>query len=127
MTYFHGLRTGEDERPPNPAKVPLSTVFPMRDRTEKRTASDYLDRASALLTERGKQYDKPEGERSMAATVAAFNAMTGRDLSEAEGWAFMATLKLVRNFSRDKPHADSLDDLIAYSALLAEASFSEGV
>ena len=29
-------------------------------------------------------YDKPDGERSMGKTVAAFNAVTGRDLSEAE-------------------------------------------
>lgn len=84
-------------------------------------APELLGRAAALLHERGKDYDKPEGERSMGRTVAAFNAVTGRDLTESEGWLFMAVLKQVRGFTRSGFHADSFDDLIAYAALMAEA------
>jgi len=84
-------------------------------------APELLGRAAALLFERGKEYDKPEGERSMGRTVAAFNAVTGRDLSESEGWLFMVLLKQVRGFTRSGYHADSFDDLMAYAALMAEA------
>lgn len=89
-------------------------------------APELLGRAAALMHERGKEYDKPEGERSMGRTVAAFNAITGRDLSESDGWLFMAVLKQVRGFTRSGYHADSFDDLIAYTALLAESKAREG-
>lgn len=88
-------------------------------------AAEMLGRAAALLHERGQNYDKPEGERSMGRTVAAFNAITGRDLSEAEGWLFMQQLKQVRLFTRSGYHADSAEDNIAYAALMAEAKASE--
>jgi len=84
-------------------------------------APELLGRAAAHMHERGKTYDAPEGERSMGKTVAAFNAITGRDLTESEGWLFMTTLKAVRGFTRGGYHADSFEDLIAYTALLAEA------
>lgn len=85
-------------------------------------APDFCERAAALMRERGKQYDKPEGERSMARTVAAFNAVTGRDLTEPEGWLLMLLLKQVRQWQQPgKYHADSAEDGVAYSALLAEA------
>lgn len=88
-------------------------------------AAEMLGRAAALLHERGQNYDKPEGERSMGRTVAAFNAITGRDLSEAEGWLFMQQLKQVRLFTRSGYHIDSAEDNIAYAALMAEAKASE--
>lgn len=88
-------------------------------------AAEMLGRAAALVHERGQDYDKPEGERSMARTVVAFNAITGRDLSEAEGWLFMQQLKQVRLFTRSGYHADSAEDNIAYAALMAEAKERE--
>jgi hypothetical protein len=88
-------------------------------------APELLGRAAALMHERGKTYDTPEGERSMAKTVAAFNAITGRDLTEAEGWLFMQQLKQVRLFTRSAYHADSAEDNIAYAALMAEAKAAE--
>lgn len=78
-----------------------------------------------LLSERGKQYDSPKGERSMGRTVAAFNAITGRELTEAEGMLLLAILKMVRDRQRTIPHQDSCEDLIAYSALYAEARLNE--
>jgi hypothetical protein len=89
------------------------------------TAPDLLQRAASIMAERGKQYDKPEGERSMARTVAAFNEITGRDLTEAEGWMLLQVLKGVRLFTRPGYHADSAEDNIAYAALLAEAKAKE--
>ena len=89
------------------------------------TAPEFLHRAATIMEERGKQYDKPGGERSMGKTVAAFNAITGRDLSEAEGWLLLETLKNVRMWQRPGFHQDSADDSVAYSALKAEAKAKE--
>lgn len=85
-------------------------------------APDLLRKASDLMDERGKQYDKPEGERSMAGVMQAFNAITGRDLTEQDGWLIMLLLKMKRQWQNpSKPHQDSLEDAIAYAALLGES------
>jgi hypothetical protein len=85
-----------------------------------RTAEQFLSQAADLLIERGKQYDKPGGERSMGSTVKAFNAITNKTLSESEGWLFMSILKRVRQF-QGPYHKDSAEDAVSYSALEAEA------
>jgi hypothetical protein len=88
----------------------------------KKTAQAYLLKAIDTLGERGQQYDKSQQqERSMATIVTAFNQITGQDLTEAQGWAFMQVLKLVRLHSNPKKfHEDSALDSIAYAALAAE-------
>lgn len=91
----------------------------------KTTAQQLLNKAASHMQKRADTYDKPEGERSMAATVAAFNIITGRDLTESEGWLLMQVLKDVRDRQRAEPHQDSLEDGIAYSALKAEARLTE--
>ncbi|CAB4197272.1 hypothetical protein UFOVP1309_3 [uncultured Caudovirales phage] len=89
--------------------------------TMKTTANQLLNKAASHMQARAATYDKPEGERSMAATVAAYNAITGQAVSEANGWLFMALLKMVRDNQRAEPHTDSVEDLIAYAALYGEA------
>lgn len=85
-------------------------------------APDFLRNAAAIMDERGKQYDQPSGERSMGKTVAAFENITGKRITEAEGWLFMEILKNVRQWQNpEKYHADSAEDGVAYSALKAEA------
>ena len=84
-------------------------------------APDILKRASDIMDERAKQYDSPQGERSMGKAVAAFNAVTGQSLSEANGWLLMALLKMVRDNTTTEPHEDSINDLVAYGALYGEA------
>jgi hypothetical protein len=85
------------------------------------TAPGLLKKAAAIMEERAAQYDSPEGERSMGRAVAAFNAITGRDLKESEGWLLLQVLKDVRQWQRTVYHADSAEDCIAYAALKAEA------
>ena len=86
-------------------------------------ATDLLNEAAHIMDERGKQYNAPEGERSMGKTVAVFNICTGRELTEVEGWFFMECLKNVRYFQNpDKPHEDSVKNKIAYAALFGEAA-----
>ena len=58
-------------------------------------APEALEKAAQHMRDRAATYDKLEGERSMAQTVAAFNAITGQDLTTAEGWEFMDVLKQV--------------------------------
>lgn len=90
-------------------------------------ATDFLRNAADIMDERGKQYDSPEGERSMGKCVAAFNTITGRTLTEAEGWLLLQVLKDVRLFQRKTYHQDSAEDCVAYAALKAEAKAKEGV
>lgn len=87
-------------------------------------APDILKRASDIMDERAKQYDSPKGERSMGKAVAAFNAITGHELTEANGWLLMALLKMVRDNTTAEPHEDSLHDLVAYAGLYGEARLS---
>lgn len=85
------------------------------------TAPDLLQAAARHMTDRAAIYDAPEGERSMARTVVAFNALTGQHISEAEGWLLLQLLKDARQWQRPDYHADSAEDCIAYAALKAEA------
>ena len=88
-------------------------------------ADTILEKAAQHMRDRAATYDKPEGERSMGKTVAAFNAITGRDLTTAEGWLMLAVLKQVRAFQNPAvPHVDSLEDGPAYLALMAEEMLS---
>ena len=91
----------------------------------KTTTNQLLNKAATLLDQRGAQYDKPKGERSMTATVAAYNAITGQTITESHGWLLMAILKMVRDNQRNEPHADSCEDLVSYSALYGESRMNQ--
>jgi hypothetical protein len=82
-------------------------------------ALTFLEDAAKTLGDRAQLRDKPQGERSMKALIKVFNALTGRDLTESEGWEFMICLKLVRG-RQGKFHPDDYLDASAYSALLGE-------
>lgn len=97
-------------------------ALPTEAKTSSKKATEFLSKALSLLEERGKDYDQPEGERSMGRTVTAFNAITGHSLKESDGWLILQILKDVRqNQNRDSYHADSAEDCISYAALKAEA------
>ncbi len=85
------------------------------------TAPELLHAAARHMADRAATYDQPEGERSMARTVVAFNAITGQHLSESEGWLLLQLLKDARQWQRPEYHADSAEDCIAYAALKAES------
>lgn len=89
------------------------------------TAPDMLAKAKQHMEDRAATYDSPTGERSMGKAVAAFNAITGRDMTEPEGWLLLQVLKDVRLFQRPGYHADSAEDCISYAALKAEAKAHE--
>lgn len=87
---------------------------------------DLLRMAADTIDQRGQERDNGEGgERSMAATVAAFNAIEGTDLTERQGWAFMQALKMVRAASTARNGRYNQDDYVdgaAYAALGAECA-----
>lgn len=82
-------------------------------------APDILSAALGHMQDRAATYDKPEGERSMPATVAAFNALTGHSLTAEQGWLFMTVLKLCRT-QQGGHRPDNYEDGAAYFALMGE-------
>lgn len=93
---------------------------PLRPATTT-TAPSILEAAAGHMRDRAATYDKPEGERSMGATVQAFKAVTGHELTEEQGWLFMQLLKAVRS-QQGAYRADSYEDGAAYVALAGEAA-----
>ena len=88
------------------------------------SAIGMLDDAQKAIGNRAAERDKPSGERSMLAAVAAFNAMTGHELTEREGWLFMVMLKASRA-QAGRFRADDYIDGAAYFALAGECAECE--
>lgn len=84
-------------------------------------AKDILTACIQDIDDRAQVRDMPEGERSMARCVAAFNALTGASLTETQGWLFMAVLKASRA-TAGAYHADDWQDMAAYVALAGESA-----
>lgn len=87
-------------------------------------ANDFLGKASYHMRDRAATYDKPDGERSMGRTVAAFNAITGHQLTEEQGWLFMGLLKMARS-QQGGYKADNYEDEAAYAALRGECAYRD--
>lgn len=93
----------------------------MTNKSDGSTAANILRAAIGHMDQRAATYDKPEGERSMGATVDSFLAVTGVHMTEEQGWLFMALLKAVRS-QQGAYRADSYEDGAAYFALAGEAA-----
>jgi hypothetical protein len=87
-------------------------------------AVEFLAAAASHMQDRAKTYDKPKGERSMPATVKAFNAITGHQLTPEQGWLFQVILKAVRS-QQGGYRADCYEDGAAYFALAGEQACSD--
>ena len=115
---MHGMRSGRGMA----AEGRASSISYIKQRSEKEMkAQDILEAAAGHMKDRAATYDKPEGERSMGATVEAFKAVTGHDLTEEQGWLFMALLKAVRS-QQGAYRSDSYEDGAAYFALAGESA-----
>lgn len=86
-------------------------------------AQDILEAGIGHMMDRAATYDKPQGERSMAATVEAFRAVSGVAMTEEQGWLFMLLLKAVRS-QQGAYRADSYEDGVAYFALAGECAYN---
>lgn len=87
----------------------------------KPTAQAILQAGLGHMQDRAATYDKPEGERSMGATVEAFNAVTGLNLTTEQGWLFQILLKAVRS-QQGGFRLDTYEDGAAYFGLMGEAA-----
>ena len=97
-------------------------------------APEYLEAARLIIARRAQHRDAPDGERSMARAVQAFNclhgawiAQQGGRLTEAQGWAFMELLKHSRWAGGAVHDPDDHIDRAAYVALTAEAAEREAI
>lgn len=99
---------------------PIGILAQARKDSETK-AVQILNEAVQIMAERGKSYDKSGGqaERSMPKIVAMFNALTGHELTPAQGWKFMACLKLARS-EQGEHREDNYLDGAAYFALAGE-------
>lgn len=84
-------------------------------------APDILSAGIKHMEDRAALRDSLEGERSMKAAVAAFNALEGTNLTEVQGWRFMCVLKHARA-AKGSFSIDDYEDAAAYWALAAEAA-----
>lgn len=84
-------------------------------------AAEILRKGAQHIEDRAASRDQPEGERSMARCVKAFNAMFGKDLTEVQGWQFMELLKMARS-AVGTHNPDDFEDGSAYCALAGEAA-----
>lgn len=99
-----------------------SRLEPLRVGTSTLVAATaILEAAASHMKDRAATYDRPAGERSMGATVKAFEAVTGVSITEEQGWLFMQLLKAVRS-QQGAYRADSYEDGAAYVALAGEAA-----
>ncbi len=87
----------------------------------KPSAASILEAGLGHMKDRAATYDAEGGERSMSKTVECFNALTGRDLTETEGWLMMVCLKLARA-NQGGFRMDSFEDGAAYIALMGESA-----
>ncbi len=98
----------------------------MKPSNPQYTAAGILAAGTKHMADRAKQRDAQDGERSMAATVNAFNAIYDHNLTEEQGWWFMAILKQVRA-SQGEFNIDDYEDAAAYVALAGESVSPQGV
>lgn len=93
---------------------------------DKLGASDIVSKAVDSISAKAASRDphgNKGGERSMARCVAAFNAYTGRDLTELEGWQFMMSLKLARmTTAGGELNLDDYIDAAGYAGLAGECA-----
>lgn len=84
-------------------------------------AAEILRKGAQHIEDRAAARDQPTGERSMARTVGAFNALTGHALTERDGWLFMVALKAARACASPAGVPDDYEDMAAYAALAGES------
>ena len=84
-------------------------------------AADFLAQAQSEMEDRKQTYDQPGGVRSMMKVVRTFNALTGHNLTEEQGWKFMVCVKLARSEQGDV-REDNFVDGAAYFGLAGETA-----
>ena len=82
-------------------------------------AVDILNQAAGHIADRALTYDAADGERSAGKTAAAFNSITGHNLTAGDVYLLLAILKAVRS-RQGAFKLDNYEDGAAYFALAGE-------
>jgi len=94
--------------------------------TEPKTAKGFLQMSIQLQNERGAEYEsKVKEERSFSKIATAFNSITTKTITPAEVALLLQIVKDVRQFGKDRYHADSVVDSVSYSSLKAEELYKQ--
>ena len=110
--------------PPPPESVPLAPDFPLpRPQLPDNSAAGILQEGLDVLIQRGQEYERLEGERSMEDVVNAFNVVYKKGLTVTEGWMFMVMLKMVRQH-QSPGKRDTYVDGANYFALAGEEALN---
>ena len=120
-----GIGGGSYPKPPEPGAfvmVEPRGVFVPVTAPPSMSATEILDAASQHMRDRASQRDQPGGERSMPRVIAAFNALTGHNLSERDGNLFMVVLKAARATTTATGVPDDYQDGAAYFAMAGECA-----
>lgn len=115
---INNIRYGVDNEFMDSSAVTSEPQGLLNHRREPSSAVKILNDAAECIGDRAAERDT-DSERSMSATVNAFNAMYGAELTETQGWMFLAFLKA----SRAKGgtfREDDYTDGAAYFALAGE-------
>ena len=91
------------------------------------SAVELIQKGLQVLKERatGRGLTENQGERVMNRTTKIFNATTGRDMTEREGWLFMVCLKMARAQEDKRFNPDDYIDGSNYWALTGECTSKE--
>lgn len=130
-----GVRPMIEDKPINPAqftsRVPIdqtkmsqdldrvtTEIKEARERSSRLNAVQILNKGVTCIGDRAATRDQDQ-ERSMAKCVKIFNAYSGTNLSEKDGWMFMVCLKMARE-AQGGFNIDDYIDGAAYFALAGE-------
>lgn len=97
-----------------------ATVSTSQSKSTLQNASDFLQACLSVQQERGQDYEGKSTERSFVKVAAAFNAITGKNITAAEVCLLQQILKDVRQWADDRLHPDSVLDSVSYASLKAE-------
>ena len=110
--------------PPPPESTPLAPDFTLpRPQLPDNSAAGILQEGLDVLIQRGQEYERLEGERSMEDVVNAFNVVYKKGLTVTEGWMFMVMLKMVRQH-QSPGKRDTYVDGANYFALAGEEALN---
>lgn len=93
-----------------------------------KSALDILDDCIGIQQQRGEDYDSKsnKAERSFNKCAAAFNAITGKNITPAEVALMQQLLKDVRQWANpDRLHEDSVLDGVSYASLKGECLYQQ--
>lgn len=93
---------------------------------QQEMAPRVLDAAKDLTATTLDVHVQPDGSTVMASTIKAFNALTGADLSEADGWLLVSLLNTSMSMTKSTGDFAYSSRALMAMAMMAQAQSSPG-